>query len=234
MTDYIVAASKPWHKEGFESISRALSGKWHYVESPNELIETLAQTSPRYVFFLHWNWHVPEEIWSEQECVCFHMTDVPYGRGGSPLQNLILAGHHDTKLSALRMVDEMDAGPVYTKRELSLEGSAAEIFQRAGELAFEIIGWMVKNEPQPTPQSGVPTIFQRRKPEESELPSFGDLKVLYDYIRMLDAPTYPKSFIRYGNFILEFSDAQQGDSILEAKVSIRKISDSGDSNDCNH
>ncbi len=24
------------------------------------------------------------------ECVCFHMTDVPYGRGGSPLQNLII------------------------------------------------------------------------------------------------------------------------------------------------
>ena len=65
------------------------------------------------------------------------MTDVPYGRGGSPLQNLILAGHTETKLTALRMVNEMDGGPVYVKMPLKLEGAAQEIYIKAGELSIQ-------------------------------------------------------------------------------------------------
>lgn len=234
MTDYVVASSKPWHRDSFELASKKFPGQWYYVESPEELAGVLVKTRPKYIFFLHWNWRVPEHVWTDQNCVCFHMTDVPYGRGGSPLQNLILAGHRNTKLSALRMVEEMDAGPVYTKRELSLKGTAAEIFKRAGELSYEIIDWMVKNEPEPTPQTGEPTIFRRRKPAESQLPPTGDLQTLYDHIRMLDAPTYPKSFIEYGDFVLEFSEAKPGSDTLEAKVSIRRNTEKGANNDGNH
>lgn len=117
----------------------------------------------RYIFFLHWNWHVPVELWSRFECACFHMTDVPYGRGGSPLQNLIVAGHESTKLTALRMVEELDAGPVYAKRELSLDGRAEEIYIRAAKLSFEIIKWMIRNEPSPEAQQGDVGSFKRRK-----------------------------------------------------------------------
>ena len=54
------------------------------------------------------------------------MTDVPFGRGGSPLQNLISRGIYETKISAFRCVAEMDAGPVYPKRPFSLaEGRQA-------------------------------------------------------------------------------------------------------------
>jgi methionyl-tRNA formyltransferase len=57
------------------------------------------------------------------------MTDIPYGRGGSPLQNLIARRRKKkTKLSALRMVEELDAGPVYTKTNISLMGRAEEIY----------------------------------------------------------------------------------------------------------
>ena len=56
------------------------------------------------------------------------MTDLPYGRGGSPLQNLIIRGHKKTKISALRMVNELDAGPIYFKRSLSLNGNAQKIY----------------------------------------------------------------------------------------------------------
>ena len=61
-----------------------------------------------------------KEIIKRFECVCFHMADVPYGRGGSPLQNLIARGHRETKLTALRMVEDFDAGPVYSKMPLCL------------------------------------------------------------------------------------------------------------------
>ena len=41
------------------------------------------------------------------------MTDLPFGRGGSPLQNLIVRGYKETMLSAIKCVGEVDAGPIY-------------------------------------------------------------------------------------------------------------------------
>jgi methionyl-tRNA formyltransferase len=220
---YIVASSKPWHRSGFDDLKRLEGGRWIWVSSPEELLRSAGEESTlRYIFFLHWNWHVPVELWSRFECVCFHMTDVPYVRGGSPLQNLIFAGHESTKLTALRMVEELDAGPVYAKRELSLDGRAEEIYIRAGELSFEIIKWMIRNEPSSEPQQGDVVSFKRRKPGQSALPAAGALRLVYDHIRMLDGPTYPLAFVEHGNFRLEFSNAELlGDEIV-ARVVIRK------------
>lgn len=221
---YILATCKPWHKsQAANYFANDLKFLWaHDPKQLNEL--TSKEKNIRYIFFLHWNWLVPENLWKEKECICFHMTDVPYGRGGSPLQNLIVRGHKNTKLTALRMVGEMDAGPIYTKCDLSLEGTAVEIYQRAGELSFEIIQWMIDNQSRPLAQQGEPVLFKRRKPEQSALPIIGELTALYDHIRMLDAPTYPLSFIEHGEFIIEFSNAEVNGDELKASVRICKKS----------
>ena len=101
MDNFIIASSKPWHHAEFENISRRQLGAWFYVSCSAELEACLKKITPRYIFFLHWDWRVPDVIWQQHECVCFHMTDVPYGRGGSPLQNLILEGRGETKVTAL-------------------------------------------------------------------------------------------------------------------------------------
>ena len=151
------------------------------------------------------------------------MTDVPYGRGGSPLQNLIVAGNKDTKLTALRMVEEMDAGPIYTKRSLSLSGRAESIYKRAGELSFDIIRWIVENAPTPLPQQGEIVSFKRRNPAQSKVPDDGALQIIYDHIRMLDAPTYPLAFIEHGGFRFEFANATLDGDEITAEVKIHKI-----------
>src|SRR5438309_7856286 len=130
---YLVMGCKPWNSRLFDEVLRALPGRWHYIGSPDEFSAALVhQLSPRYIFFLHWSWKFPDELVDRYECVCFHMTDVPFGRGGSPLQNLIVRGMRETKLTALRMSREFDAGPVYMKEPLSLAGGAEEIYMRAG------------------------------------------------------------------------------------------------------
>ena len=220
---YLIASSKPWHKEITKSQDLFFQDHFVWVSDKNELTLRLEELSDvRYIFFLHWNWLVPDAIWERYECVCFHMTDVPYGQGGSPLQNLIVRGHTDTKLTALRMVAAMDAGPVYTKRMLSLEGTALEIFVRAGHLSYEIMQWLIEKEPKPLDQEGESEVFQRRKPEQSRLPIIGSLSNVYDHIRMLDAPTYPKAFIEHGDFILEFTGAVLDCEELTANVRFRK------------
>lgn len=220
----IFASCKSWHKPLFESLKSKFELNWIYVSTPSELESVIDAANLKYIFFLHWNWLVPETIWKRHECVCFHMTDVPYGRGGSPLQNLILAGHKETKLTALRMVSEIDAGPVYTKRPLKLEGRAQEIYVRAGALSGDIIEWMIENEPAPINQEGEAVFFKRRKPEQSRLPETGSLPSTYDFIRMLDADGYPYAFIDHGEFILKLSKAKLENGRLIAEVEINKKS----------
>jgi methionyl-tRNA formyltransferase len=219
---YIVASSRPWHREEFDR--RALGGDagWCYVENKVQLLAAVERGNPEFVFFLHWNWLVPQEIYEAIECVCFHMTDVPYGRGGSPLQNLIARGKTETKLTALRMTGELDAGPVYAKREMKLDGRAEDIYRRAGRLSWDIIDWLVAEKPEPTPQFGEPVFFERRRPGQSVMPMAGTLTEIYNHIRMLDAPSYPAAFIEHGAFRLEFSHAELNDGQVRATVTIHK------------
>jgi methionyl-tRNA formyltransferase len=220
---YIVCTVKPWNIVAYERRVPGLSGDWHLVQRPDELTPPLLERfSPRYVFFPHWSWRVPREIIDRFECVCFHMTDVPFGRGGSPLQNLIARGHTTTTLSALRMAEELDAGPVYLKRPLSLDGRAEEIFERAANLTYDMIGELVAREPAPAPQVGEIVTFPRRTPLESELPQSGTPEDLYNFIRMLDAPTYPKAFLEWGEWRIELDRASMIDSAVEARVQIRR------------
>ena len=215
---YILAVSKPWVLQAFEAARHRLPGEWSIVRNHADLEAAAASHSPRYIFFPHWSELVPREITENFECVCFHMTDLPFGRGGSPLQNLIAAGHSETMLTALRMTDTLDAGPIYAKRPLSLAGSASEIFSRAAPIVCELIQMIVETEPQPTAQSGTPTHFRRRRPDDSRLPADVEVARLYDHIRMLDAPGYPKAFVRDGPWRVEFDQARLGENGLEARA----------------
>lgn len=222
--EYILAGAKSWNRHVFEEKITNLPGKWSYVQSPDELSRiALRDINPRYVFFLHWSHRVPAEIIEHCECVCFHMTDVPYGRGGSPLQNLIVRGHTTTKMTALRMVESLDAGPVYLKRDLCLLGGAEEIYIRASILCAEMIAAIIEQEPTPVPQEGKVVTFTRRRPDQSEIGQAKSLVELHDFIRMLDAEGYPKAFLEHAGFRFEFRRAALYDGYVEATVRIRSV-----------
>ena len=102
MSEYLVATVKSWNVKRFKEFTPLLPGKWCLVMSPDELNRALTRIDPEYIFFPHWSWVVPAEITEKYECVCFHMTDVPYGRGGSPLQNLIALGHKETMNNSIK------------------------------------------------------------------------------------------------------------------------------------
>jgi len=193
------------------------------ARSPDEMKEErLASLDPRYIFFPHWSWKIPPEIHEKYECVIFHMTDVPFGRGGSPLQNLIVRGFLETRLSALRCTAEMDAGPVYLKETLSLDGSAEDILRRAAQLMASMMLTIIKTEPAPVAQQGQPTIFKRRTPKDGDLRPLADTKAAYDYIRMLDADGYPPAFLDTDELRFEFSQASLDDDAVYARVKISK------------
>jgi len=222
MPNYVILSHRDWNKSLAADLTTDLGYPFHLIDTRNNLsVDRLRELAPRYVFVAHWSYRIPAEIFEEFECIIFHMTDVPYGRGGSPLQNLILRGHKSTMISGLKCVSEMDAGPVYLKSPLNLDGSAEEIYRRANGLISRMIREIVLQEPTPVPQVGEVVSFSRRRPEESELPADLSLEEAYDFIRMLDAEGYPRAFIRHGNLRLEFSEAGLQNDTLSAVVKIK-------------
>jgi methionyl-tRNA formyltransferase len=221
---YLVLGSRPWNRTVFEDTIANYPGDWHFIGDRDALtLESVNSIAPRYLFFLHWSWLVPEALTRGFECVCFHMTDVPYGRGGSPMQNLIARAHCGTTLTALRMCAEVDAGPVYMKEPLSLEGGGEEILIRSSHLAAHMILRIVQSEPAPVAQSGLPVLFDRRQPSESVMPELESLERAYDHIRMLDAEGYPKAYLIHRGLRYEFSRPALYDGRIIADVRITSV-----------
>lgn len=225
MNIYIVAGSRPWNEIEIQRIQSEVNGVVVGVSTPLALEEAIERLQGiRYIFFIHWSHIVASDITQNYECVCFHMTDVPYGRGGSPLQNLIVEGRRSTKLTALRMTNELDAGPVYLKKDLSLEGSTAEeIYMRAGGLSSAMILQIIAENPTPVEQVGRSKLFKRRTPKQSALPGDKPLVEIHDFIRMLDAEGYPKAYLEIGGLRIEFSRAGLYRGKVKADVSITLI-----------
>lgn len=184
-------------------------------------IKKICNKNLEYIFFIHWRWKVDQSLLDNYECVCFHMTNLPFGRGGSPLQNLILKRYKETNLTAFKMNNFMDAGPIYLKKKLSLSGSASQIYERATINSLRMINNIVKLKIKPKAQRGKITNFKRRKSSQSKIDSMLSLRAVYDFIRMLDAPGYPQSFIDYKKLKMLFSNATLKNNKLTATVEFK-------------
>ena len=99
----LLLSNRPWNGDLADRLSRLLDRPVESITEPAKLTSKgVAEINPQWIFVPHWSHLIPESIWGSWPTVIFHMTDLPYGRGGSPLQNLIQRGHSSTMLSALR------------------------------------------------------------------------------------------------------------------------------------
>lgn len=220
----LIVTIKSWNIENAKKINHkyVIKHNVYIIQNKEELTyEKVKSINPEYIFFPHWSWVIEKEIYENFNCIVFHMTDLPFGRGGSPLQNLIACGIKDTKISAIKVEAGMDTGAVYLKEELNLNGNADEIFIRASKIIFnKMIPYIVENPITPKKQNGEVIEFKRRRPEQSELKEEFSLEKIYDYIRMLDGEGYPKAFARFGKYKLEFSRASLKNGKIIADVDI--------------
>ena len=225
MENILIVSEKSLNKELVSYLQSTMPQYAFYLISQKEdfTVERIGSISPVKIFIPHWSYIIPSAIFERYECIVFHMTDLPYGRGGSPLQNLIVRGLTATKLSALRVEVGLDTGPVYLKMDLSLSGTAEEIFVRVNKLVGKMIVEIIQNNLQPVPQEGDPVVFKRRKPEQSDMSGLEKLEEIFDYIRMLDADGYPHAYIEKGEFRYEFTRASiKADGSIVADVKITK------------
>lgn len=179
------------------------------VNNPKKLTAAyVKRIKPEIIFFPDWSWIIPHDIVKNYQCVCFHESNLPKFRGGSPIQNQIIRGIKKTKTTAFIMNEEIDAGDILLQKDLSLDGSLNEIFSRMIENDYFMINRIIQGKFKRRRQSGKSSKFKRRGPEESELKTLDySEKYLYDFIRMLADP-YPNAFVKFGKKKIVFKDVE--------------------------
>jgi methionyl-tRNA formyltransferase len=223
MRKFILLTEKNWHKTIFDTLACRENEQWKLIDDNKDFqISLLMEFQPEQIFIPHWSYIIPKTIWEVFPCVVFHMTDLPYGRGGSPLQNLIIRGHKDTKITALKVDSGIDTGDIYLKKDLSLIGTAKEVFERATPVIFKMIEEIIDQQLEPIRQQDNPVHFNRRKAEDSSIDNLGDIDLVYDYIRMLDCEGYPNAFVETESLKFEFTDARLMNNEITANVRISK------------
>ena len=188
---------------------------YNFKTNDDLTLEALDKFEPDLVFFPHWNWIVSSKIFEKYTCIVFHTSPLPFGRGGSPIQNLIRCGYTTSPVCALAMSEEIDSGPIYDQMEISLDGTLSEILVRLNGVVNKLMLRLIDNLPEPVAQTGYSHTFGRLGYKDNEILSTANMAEMYDAIRMLDDPSYPNAYLRLEHVCFEFSEiCRKGDTLI--------------------
>tara|TARA_R110000824_G_scaffold99820_2_gene237317 strand:- start:1145 stop:1831 length:687 start_codon:yes stop_codon:yes gene_type:complete len=220
----IISKDSLWTRELFDSLSLEPSKEFKYFLLSEFTEETIASINPKWIFFFHWSEKVPKSIYNNYRCAVIHTSNLPEGRGGSPIQNQILDGIMNTRVNIIEMVDKFDAGGIYCSRGVTLQGTLTDIWLAISSVAKNLILECTSKDLRPKEQIGSPKNYKRRRDNEINFGKCKNLLQVYDVVRMLDTAhkEYPKSFCEIGDFILEFSRAKLEEGSILSDVRISK------------
>ena len=204
---FLFCAYRHWAIDLYKLLSKRYKNMVLLNDPKKLTLNHVKKINPKFIFFPDWSWIVPQTIIENYKCVCFHESDLPKFRGGSPIQNQIIRGIKRTKTTAFFMNNKIDSGNILLKKSLSLHGTLDEIFQRMIKNDYEMIIKIIKGNYKIQKQKGHPTYYKRRKPEQSELSLNKSKEYIYNFIRMLSDP-YPNAFTKIGEHKIIFKSAK--------------------------
>ena len=114
---------------------------------------------------------IPQPVLERALWLNVHPSLLPRWRGAAPIERALMAGDEQTGVTIIKLVPELDAGPIAAQRVLPLgpEDDFGTVSARAGEFAAELLEEALPD-PQlrPQPSEGV-TYAEKIRPEDREL-----------------------------------------------------------------
>lgn len=191
---------RDWALKIYDRLAASMEHTFLIFRSKSQFKEdVLNDFKPDLVLFYGWSWIVPTDLLERHTCLMLHPSPLPRYRGGSPIQNQMIAGETISKVSLFVMTDEIDAGDIVGQEELSLAGTLAEISRRIEDAGVELTQNLLEHGLQRVPQDhALATYCKRRYPADSEITieelTSQPAAYLYNKIRMLADP-YPNAYI---------------------------------------
>ncbi len=134
-----------------------------------------------------------------------HESNLPSGRGWSPLTWQILEGKNHIPITLFEARPQVDSGPVYLQKQMQFKGDELleELREKQGQysvgLCLEFINTYPEVISKAKEQKGSPSYYSRRSPEDSRLDVDKTIKEQFNLMRVADNTAYPLFFEMNGH-----------------------------------
>jgi methionyl-tRNA formyltransferase len=124
-----------------------------------EAVARIAAVQPDAVVLCAFGALVKEPLLSDHDILNIHPSLLPRWRGAAPVERAIMAGDDETGVSIMRLVAELDAGPVYAQAAVPIHDTddyaalAARLQATSVDLLIDVLER--RREPTPQPPDGV-------------------------------------------------------------------------------
>ena len=113
---------------------------------------------------------IPDELLQAALWLNVHPSLLPRWRGAAPVERALLAGDEETGVTIIKLVKELDAGPIAAQQAFPIEpeDDAGAVYARSAEVAAglldEVLAGLAFRE-----QEGEPTYAQKLEPNDRQL-----------------------------------------------------------------
>lgn len=211
------------------AIGEAAESRRIRTEKPERLrdnsafLEELMAASPDAIAVVAYGKLLPDEILSLPPlgCVNVHASLLPRHRGASPIPAAILAGDTETGVVTMRIVPELDAGPVYLEHRVAIgpRETAASLSNRLAKdganLLVETLASLEARTLVARPQVGEPTLTRPIRREDARV-NWNETATVID--RQLRAFTpWPGLYAVLGGERIKLLDLEPAGRIISAR-----------------
>jgi methionyl-tRNA formyltransferase len=139
----------------------------------------------------------PEILRRSRSNIVVHASELPKGKGMSPMTWQVLEGCNTIPLTLFEAVEALDAGPVYLRDAVNFEGNELlpEMQALMGKKIVEMCLAFVEQWPaildRGVSQTGESTFYRRRSAEDSKLDPHKSIAEQFNLLRVVDNEQYP-------------------------------------------
>ena len=152
-------------------------------------------------FYLSYEKVVKKEILEKfKNNLVVHASDLPRGKGWSPLSWQILERNKDIKITLIEAENKVDSGKIYMQLSKKFNGYELidELRSSVTDVTLQLCSYFVDKYPEilrkAKAQDDKETFYPRRFPEDSKLDLNKSLKEQFNLLRVVDNNRYPAYF----------------------------------------
>jgi len=119
-----------------------------------DVLQRIAAAQPGAVAVCAYGALIREPLLSSYEMLNIHPSLLPRWRGAAPIERAIMAGDLETGVSIIRVIAELDAGPIYLQQAepITPEDDYATLAARLERISGDLLVKALDERPEPRPQ----------------------------------------------------------------------------------
>lgn len=194
----VVSDENSWINEYIPALIKELEERGHAVSWIHKVAEI---ESGDIVYYLGCGQLAPGHILKKNKHnLVVHESDLPKGKGWSPLTWQILEGRNEIPITLFEAVEKVDSGHIYLKKMMRFEGHELidELRKSQAEHSIELCLHFIDHYStvlrDAEEQKGESTFYPRRLPKDSQLDVNKSILEQFNLLRVVDNERYPAFF----------------------------------------